>query len=533
MNTENQKEKKPFNKKKLKYGAAATAITVFVVAIVVFINLMAGILTEKKGLKLDLTSEKYFNISQDTIDYIKEIDTDVNIEVFSKKEDLEDNTYYKMVVETLAKYQQNSDHITVNYYDITENPDVVSRYSSKYNGQLSAGNIVIACGDRVKVTTVTGLFNMDSQTGSVKAYKGEQEITAAVMNVTNANPIKVAVVAMYNGESIYHADLGYAVNSLVTLLDKNGYEYTPVDILTDEISPDEYDMAVLPAPVNDLTEDCVKKLEDFLYNSGNLDKNLIYIADILQRKTPNIDAFLEVWGIKVGDNQVIESSNANIQQINVARNTYGMTQSAKAPVAAIADSSFSEGLSNTKLPIVAPAARNIELLFDKNVDRTTTALLKTSENSMLYPLEMQEAEEISLDKEDTEEATEEETEPATDFDPNSAETGENVVMALAQKTAAEGDVNHINSLMVIGGASFTDPCITGVSTFNNAEFIVNSINKICGKENTVIIAEKNFESTAISITESQGTILEYVVIFGFPIVIIVCGVVVYIRRKNK
>ncbi|MGN0612998.1 MAG: Gldg family protein, partial [Porcipelethomonas sp.] len=381
MSKDTAKEKKPFNKKKLKYGAAATVITIFVIAIVVVINLIAGILTEKKGFKLDLTSQKYFDVSQDTIDYIKNIDVDVEIAVMAEKSDLEGNTYNKMVVETLAKYEQNSDHIKVSYYDIAENPDVISKYASSYNGEITEGNIVIANGDRVKVTSITSLFTVDTssyyQTGSYSysGYKGEQEITSALMSVTDANPVKAAIIAKYNGEAIYPSDLGYAISSLVQMLDKNGYEYELVDMLSDDLSPDEYDLAILPAPMNDLTDDSIKKLEDFLYNDGNLDKNMIYIADILQRKTPKIDEFLEVWGIEVGGNQVIESSADKIQQVNVARNTYGLTQQAKAPVVTIADSSYSEGLSNTKLPIVAPAARNINLLFDANVDRTTTALL--------------------------------------------------------------------------------------------------------------------------------------------------------------
>mgnify|MGYP001037077114 CR=1 FL=1 len=63
------KKKKSFNKKKLKYGSVATIITVIFIAVIVFINLIAGILTERKGLKLDLTPEKYYDISQQTIDY--------------------------------------------------------------------------------------------------------------------------------------------------------------------------------------------------------------------------------------------------------------------------------------------------------------------------------------------------------------------------------------------------------------------------------------------------------------------------------
>lgn len=559
-NTENTKEKKPFNKKKLKYGATATAITIVVIAIVVFLNLIAGLLTEKKGLKLDLTSEKYFDVSQDTIDYIKNIDKDVEIAVMAKKDALESNNYNKMVVETLAKYEQNSDHIKVNYYDITQNPDVVNKYSSYYNGTISENYIVIACGERVKVTPIANLFNIDTQayyqTGNISysSYKGEQEITSAVMNVTDAHPVKVAVLAGYNGQGIYTSELKYAINSFVQLLSKNGYEYEILDILTDEISPDTYDMAVLPAPFNDLTDSCITKLEDFLYNGGKLDKNLIYIADVYQRATPKLNEFLDVWGIKIGDNQVIESSAENILQLNLLRSSDEQYRTAKAPIATIADDSYAEGLSNTKLPIAAPAVRNIELLFDQNVDRTTTALLKTSATSILYPLNTQESESDSSadllgdsesagdessdssdsDKEqETTEAATEATEATTQFDPSTAEQGENVVMALAEKTSMEGTTEHKNKLLVIGGASMTDPYVTGVGAYNNAEFIINTINKICGKENTVIIAEKNFESAALDVTASQVSVLQKIVIFGFPLVVVICGIVVFVRRRNR
>lgn len=541
MNKDDTKTKKAFNKRKLKYGTAATAITVIVIAIIVVINLIAGILTERNGLKIDLTSQNYFEISQDTIDYIKNIDSDVEIAVMQKKDLLENSTQGKMVTEVLAKYEQNSNHINIKYYDITENPDVVNKYAANYNGEIQSGNIVIACGDRVKVTSVINLFNIDTssyyQTGNISysSFKGEQEITSSIMSVTDANPIKIAVVSMYNGEAIYSMDINYAVSAFVSLLNKNGYDYVAVDIFTDEISPDEYNMVVVPAPTNDLTDDCIKKLEDFLYNNGNLDKNMIYIADVAQRKTPKIDEFLEVWGIEVGGNQVIESDNNMVQQINITRSSTGQ---AKAPVASIADDSYSEGLSNTKLPIVVPATRNIKLLFDANVDRTTNAILKTSENSILYPLNLSEKENISLDLEATEEdkvdPTEEETENTTEFDAEKAERSENVVMAAVEKTNTDtNDVVHKNTMLVIGGASFTDPYITGVDTFNNAEFIVNTVNKICNKENGIFIAEKNFESTAIDVTASQLSTIKYVVVLIIPAIVVICGIVVKLRRRNR
>ncbi|MGN1481389.1 Gldg family protein [Porcipelethomonas sp.] len=535
MKNETVKEKKSFNKKKLKYGTVATVITVVFVAVVVFINLIAGILTDRENLKLDLTSQKYYEVSQDTIDYIRNIKKDVVIDVMYEESRFENSTYMKMVYETLNKYEQNSDHIEVDFHDITAEPDVINKYSDVYSGTISEGSIVVACGDRVKViSSLDNLFTIDSSSyyytgsSSITGYKGEQELTSAIMSVTDANPKKAAVIDKYNGSSIYHVYNSNAVTSIANLLDKNGYEVTKIDILSDGLSPDDYDLVVLPAPVNDLTEDCITKLDDFLYNNGNLDKNMIYIADIFQYKTPNIDAFLEIWGIEVGGNVVYESNADKNQKITIS------TGNAEAPIVNSVDDEYTQDLSNTKLPIVAPISRNINLLFDSNVDRTTSSLLQTSDTAYLYPLNMKSLDEAKAEAEAEEnQETEEATEETTEFNPDEAEKSAQNVMALATKTNTVNNEVHTNNLLVIGGISMVDPNLTSSSTYNNAEFVINAINKICGKENGIIIAEKSLSQTTIDITASQVSAINKVVIYIIPIIVILAGIIVYLWRRNR
>ena len=544
MKNDTAKEKKPFNKKKLKYGSVAVVITVVFIAVVVFVNLIAEILTDKKNLKLDLTAQKYYEVSQDTIDYIKDVKKDVVIDVMYQKENFEKSSYMKMVLETLNKYQQNSDHIEVEFHDVVSEPDVINKYSDVYSGTIQQGSIVVACGDRVKViSSIDDLFTIDTssyyQTGSstITGYKGEQELTSAVMSVTDANPKKAAFITGYNGSSIYHSYNSNAVNSLYNLMNKNGYEIAQIDILNDDLSPDDYDIVVLPAPVNDLTTDCISKLDDFLYNGGKLDRNMIYIADIFQYKTPNIDDFLEIWGIEVGDSVVYESNADKNQKVTIS------TGSAEAPIVSSVDDDFTSELSNTKLPIVAPVSRNINLLFDANVDRTTNSLLQTSDTAYLYPLNMKsvdeakaeaaEQDQAASDAENSTEATEEETEATTKFDTETAEKATQNVMALAKKTNTENNETHTNNLLVIGGMSLVDPNLTSSATYNNAEFIVNAINQICGKENGIIIAEKSLTQTTIDITAAQITTIRRIIEYVIPLIVIAAGIFVYVWRKNR
>ena len=94
------------------------------------------------------------------------------------------------------------------------------------------------------------------------------------MNVTDANPIRVAFASMFNGQAIYSQNYTDAAPTLRdSLLIKNGYICTDIDIAKDELSVDEYDMVVIPMPSNDFDETTIKKLSECLDNGGNDGKN--------------------------------------------------------------------------------------------------------------------------------------------------------------------------------------------------------------------------------------------------------------------
>ena len=116
-----EKVKKPRNRKKLKYGALATGITVVFIAAVVLLNVLVSVVMDRYPLKVDLTSSKLYEISQDSIDYVKNMSQDVEILVLAEESYFTTNNYMKIVPETLDKYRQNSNgHITVEFYNMVK-----------------------------------------------------------------------------------------------------------------------------------------------------------------------------------------------------------------------------------------------------------------------------------------------------------------------------------------------------------------------------------------------------------------------------
>lgn len=508
-----KKGKKPFNSKKLKYGTLTTVFTLIVTAIIIAINLIAQTITEKFDLTMDLTQNDIYSISQDTMDYLSTIQQDIQIIVLADESAFDDSTLYlKQASEVIKKYALYSNKISVEFVDINKNPNYISKFKDIYSGDLTEGNIVVYRegtgeddADRIRVLTLNNLFTISTDNygnSSVTESKAEQELTSAVMYVTDANPKKAVLVSTSMPNSVQ-----YSAQSLLQILNTNGYDLEEVDLLTSDLDIESTDLLVICSPLNDFNTAVIQKISDFLYNDGNLGKNVLYIANYNQNSTPNIDALLEEWGLSVGDYYIAESDSSASQTVGI----YGEQTYIKSSIGVISNDDYADLVSDTSLPIAVPVARPIEILWENNGDRETCAILKTSTTSALVPFDS-----------------------TSDFDISTAVTGEQNVMAMGTKYIFNDDNEKITSnVMVIGSAYMTDPYISQDTSYNNGEFILNSINKITGKSNGITIVPKSLSISTISIDEAQAVTIRTVVMLIVPLIIVAIGLVVYIKRRNK
>ncbi|MGN1402965.1 MAG: GldG family protein [Ruminococcus sp.] len=546
--SEEKRQNKLKRRKKLKYGSLATAVTVIFVAVVVLVNVVVSLIGNRfPNAVLDLTTSNVYEISDETLDYIRDLDQDVEIAISSDESNFQTDKYYKMISETISKYQGYSDHISVTYFDTTKDPDILAKYQELYGGTISSGKIIVTSGNRIKVyDCFSDMFELDQQTyqyyqygmasltDCITGFKGEQTLTSAIMNVTDSNPKAVGVIAMSNGELIYSQTQAnyYAVSAAETLLDDNGYDVTELDIVTDTLDAEQYDILLLPAPAQDLTTDAIAKLKDFLYNDGNLGKQLIYVADYTQSSTPNLDAFLKEWNVQI-DRSIVRDEDSSSQTVST------LSGSGKVPIAYVNadedDKGYDGNLNNTSLPVVAPLTRPIDALTSNN-GRTVTSLLTTSNTSYRYPLSDTSDDTASDDaaEEPTEDAAEAETEAAettTSFDTTTAERSENTVMALCRDQQSTGSEFIESDVIVLGSMSLLDYNLVQDSAYNNAEYFIGLLNSICGKEDSIVIAAKDLSQTSISATETQLKTIRTLVVFLIPLAVVVIGVIVAVRRR--
>ncbi|MCD7811473.1 MAG: GldG family protein [Ruminococcus sp.] len=505
MKNKENAEKKPKNFKKFKYGSMSVVVIVLVVAIVVVINVIAGVLMNRYPLKIDLTADQRYELSDETIQVLKEMDKDVEITVTYPEETLLQYSYYQMIPEILERYsiyaKAGDGSITVNYIDINQDPDLIAKYKQYYSGDISQGNIIIYSEERVKVTTIS-LFSQSSS-GTI-TFTGESTLTSAIMSVIDANPISTAFMSTMGDSYIYGSDYStyYCIETYKDLLSSNGYDCTDIDALSADISPDDYDLIVIPAPAYDLSEDVISALEDFLYNDGNYGKNIIYIANVYATGLTNLDEFLAKWNIQVENNIIFDDTNTMNASLYI---NSGATFSS--PILTIADSDAVGTLPNESLPTVAPLSRELTIL-DKNSEYVTSSVLTSSNTSYV----------ISIDE---------------DSEASDEQSARNVAVLSKRERAEQYDV-YTSSVLAIGAAYMADPTlIDNTNTYNNANLLLNMANTLTGKESSFVIPDKELQEETLALDSSQLKAIRTVVIYVIPLVVVAIGVVVFIRRKNR
>lgn len=522
------KEKQKKNFKKLKFGSVSVVTIILVIAIVIAANIVCGLLMKRYPVKFDLTPDSRHEITDETIEVLKANDKDIDIIVTTTEdyftaigESYERMFYqyygiivdcpYEIIPEILDKYsvyaESGKGSIKVKYVDITKNPDVVSDLNQYYNGEISEGGIAVKCGEKVRFITpeeVAGMItpSQDSNQNNIRmVFAGESIITSAVKAVSDSNTVRAAVVASMNGNAIIDNTHSAIASSLESFLAKNGYDCVEVDIGTDSLSPDDYDLLVVACPGIDFTEDIIAKMSDFLYNGGSYQKNMIYIPSLYATNIPNITEFLADWKIQIEPSVIFdESSMVQVSVASIGQVTY-------APMVQIANSEAVGTITNEALPIVAPQARPITVI-SKNNESIVTEIVKSSATS--YTASLLEGNEVSDER-----------------------MSYNVVVKSRKETSSGLDVYGSN-ILVIGSPFMLDSIIlSGTTTYNNANVVLNVVNDMTGKGESTIIPEKALEQYTLSLTTTSARAILVIVVVVIPLIIGMAGLIVLLWRKNK
>lgn len=523
-----KKDKKSFNGKKLKHGTMATVFSCVFIALLVLVNIVTTMLFDRYPITIDLTEDKIYSVSEESEEYVKNVDVDVLVTIFADEETYVNyNSYNKQAVELLKNYCKLNHHISYRFMDIDSNPDVVKNYSDS----ISQFDIIFETnteidGETIQRTRKLGMLDLVNfndefvsqlsqsgysvdmlaeQAGSdmtvlyyygdyVESSNAEQAFTSALMTVTDPNPVYVTFLTGRNEIS----DFSY----FKTLLIANGYNVNSIDITSEEI-PENTSVIVIPAPKTDYLEAEVTKVSDFLNNDGNLGKQLIYVASYSQDKTPNLDEFIAEYGLSVGEGVICETYQNNYYNYPFITTTTELSDS------------FDQDIQTTTPVIASEFTRPVNVLLDEDGMTTTQEYILSTDNA--YTADIL-------------------TDTGAFEVGDKISKGQQCYLAVGSKAkfTDDGDGSAIYSnILCFGSEYLLNDNILAAEQYNNREYVLSIINGITHKTDGVTITPKTITGNAFDINEQQKNILKWTFCLIIPAIVLITGIVIWLRRKNR
>lgn len=517
------KKKRKVNPK-LKHGVYATAITAALIAVIIVFNVVATILADKYPVQLDLTANKDYSVSEENEKYIKDVSRNVTITVCCDESDYTDGTYgsyleyssildqsggkfFTQSIKLLKDYAKLNDKITLQFLD-PQDPSFTSVTSKYPNDSFAIGDMLVEANfdlngqkvERNRHLKMDDLYTIDSTYAQTYGYytlsesNVETAITSAIYSCISDKAYNVAVITANGGKDL---------DEIRDLLSPNNYEFTVIDDLIKSDIPDNTDIVIVSAPTMDYQSEELKKIDKYLDINGNLGKSFLYIASQNQKDLTNINEFLSEWGYTVSDGLVYETDENKIYLSNYdIFPDDGETDITKE----LSDIEYSYFCSNN-IPIKAK--------YDSKNNYTVNSIIQFGDTTVAAPADAD-----------------------NDYDPSKAsDKGPFVALAATQFSTYDNTQQKslTSSVIVVSGTDFIQSGMTAYRSIANHEALLATIDTAVGREDEGISFVKrtiDSESYQSDITNASSNTVFAIFVIIVPLLVVVAGVFVIVRRKR-
>lgn len=447
--------------------------------------IMANFVSSRRYTRWDLTRQKITAISDKTQQMLRSLKEPVNITVFY----LPSHRLYELIHDELEEYQRANPLIKVEYLDPQQ--DVARAKQLAQQFQIEELNVVVfQSGSRHKYLSDTDLAEYDyseMRVGAeqrVKAFKGEEAFTSAILSVTQTAGSLVWLTSGHGEKSLALTDTS-GISDLKRYLEQQNMLVDTVTLLEHPTIPATVKLLMIIGPTRRFTETELVTLEQFLENGGRL------LALIDPLDDTGLDGLLHKWGVDLGLDIVVDPAR-QIPFVSAA-NLFVTT--------------YTEHPIVRKMKTLAtlfPLARSIRMARPLPKGVTATALALTSEQGWG----------------ETKTAVEQ-------FQFNPAEDLKGPVsIAVASERLAPAHAR----LVVLGDSDFV---INGqLGNAGNRDLLLGAVFWLTEQEQLIGVGPKAIESVRLNLTSPQMTQLFWFSFFGMPAVLGALGLGMWWFRRT-
>ena len=485
----------------LRTGTSAIGI-LLAAAILLAVNYLAA----RHWARADWTKARIYSLSEQTRKIVSGLKAPLRITVFMTPRQ---SRLLPEVKELLTRYQSLSPKIEVEYLDPERNPARAEALVQESAG-VRLNTVVFRSGDRTKFVPEDKLADYDfagmGQGGapSLKAFKGEEAFTSAIVSVTETKQPKIVFSKGHNEASLDNSERGRGYSDVKQMLERDNMVVATWDSLGKGDLPADADVVVVAGPQLAFLEPEAAALEKYLANGGRAMLMLDPVLPGPGAQPPDLGfrPIADKYGIRQGDDIVIDPSNALAQMGAevVLADKYG-THPIVRP------------LSDEKLPVIFQFSRSVTKA-EKPPEGLAEAMLVETSNEGWGERDLKNlASEVEKGPNDT---------------PGPVSLAVAVGPADESKPPAAG--TKTPRFVVTGNSRFA----TNGALANGANgiFFANTIHWLAGAEKQMGIPPKTPDQSSLTLTESQLRRVAIASIAGLPALAILLGLWVWYRRRD-
>jgi hypothetical protein len=471
------------------------------IAILIVLAAMVNYLGFEHYRRWDLSRDKKYTLSDKTKHFLEGLKGKARITVFFGSQ----NPITGDVQNLLTEYQYGAHGtIDVEYVDPERNLTRAKELFDKYKVVTDESVLIVDYQGRNKTVKASEMAEMDQgnpmmgDTPSVTAFKGEQAITSALLDVVEG---KKNVVGYLLGHKEPALSGESPISTLKTFIENENVQFKELNLFEVPSIPADVKVLMIAGPQYDLSDREMKMLRDF----WNKDGRILLLVDPAA-KIPKLLGFVNELGVKVDDDRLMAVVKTGIEEVARVRDVVAHF---------LGDNSVVKRLADVRAPFFGPTS---SLTLDSQ--RVAAA------NIHLAPLAQAEKGYWG----ETDYTSDDET--LLQYDSTKDKGDPLTIAASIEKGGSADERVQINSarLVVVGNSTFIQ---------NNAltqdqqglDFVSASLNWLLSREQMIGIAPKIPQTLTFSLDEQALGKLRWGVLGLLPLIPALLGVIVWWRRR--
>jgi len=473
-----------------------TLLVLVLIALGLVINGVAKLAVDRYSLKIDLTDSRLYQLSETTNQAVGQLTAPVVMTIFG-----DEREYPVMLREIITGYEKLSQHITISYRDPFSNPTLVDGFLQR-GTRIIQNDLVVESGGAFKRFSIEDLYIFNDAKTATTGVRAEQLLTSAMLQLQDD---RVPTVRFTDGHNETPSE------ALFGLFSRNNYQTSRITLSISALDR-ATDMLVIASPSRDFSAQETTIMDGYLNQGGSI---MAFMAPT-ENPLPNLTAFMGRWGIAVADGVVFEprayisDNRMNLvpmyaqHEINVyfGDKRYFLLMPSTRPLRPVENPSFD-------LDVMAVLLSTPEA-YSKTRSVAGSQEKETGDASGPFNLAMTVAKTIK----------------------SSVAAPAGSQFSRAGSPGPDSEEKKQARFLVAGSASIYADDVLGMSTFANADFLVQAINWLNPGQTAVNIPAKTLVPPPLGILPAEAAIAGFILTALIPLLILAAGLIVAIRRRR-